>query len=179
MKRALLLTMILASQFAMAECDIKSASILTDEHVVGPIHDYKETITEGQCTVQFRVNVNGEWHDVENTQKDRWTKEVALCRYAIKDGKEKLLAGLGGKFQTQAITVCQEGQKRSRKIRIGDTILENEVGRSKVDGYYSYKNMRCRNFTEQYVEDQKLKIYYGVICKTDTVGSDWIVLDKW
>jgi hypothetical protein len=180
MKNTLLITLMLASQIAIADCSTKSASMLSGEHVVGNIEHYKETITKYRCTVNFRINVDGQWHQVENTQEEDFRNEHALCRDAVRFGKEKLLARLGGNFQTEAITVCKDGQIPNRKIRKGDIIMENEVGTSKIDGYYPYKTFKsCRNFTEQYYESKQLKVYYGVICKVDNVGDNWVVMDKW
>lgn len=179
MKKLLITGLIFASQAAVADCNMKTASQLTDNFLVGPVQEYQETITDGQCTVRFSRPVNGKIYQIENTQKDRWIKEAALCRYAIKDGTEKLLVQLGGKFQSETITVCADGQKVEKKIKKGDVILENEVGRSKVDGYYTYQNLRCRNFTEHFAEDRQFKVYYGVICQMNDHSGNWVVMDKW
>ena len=179
MKRTLLITLLLANPFAWADCDVKTASLMTDTHVVGPAHNLVEIVTPGKCTVTFDVNVNGVWHTVEETQSDQYLKDGALCRDAIRYGREKLLVKLGGMFNSESITVCRAGQKVERKIKAGDLILETEVGRSKVDLYFKYQNMRCRNFTEQYFEIGLLKRYHGVICQANPKDPMWMVMDKW
>ena len=179
MKRTLLVTLLLSSQFAWADCDVKTASLMTDTHVVGPAHNLIETATNGKCTVTFDVNVNGAWHKVEETQSDPYLKEGALCRDAIRYGREKLLAKLGGQFNSESITVCREGQKVERKIKAGNLILETEVGRSKIDLYFKYQNMRCRNFLDQFFELGKLRQYFGVICQANPNDPMWMVMDKW
>jgi hypothetical protein len=115
MNRTLLITLLLSSQIAWAECDVKSASAVS----------------------------------------------------------------ASGQFSSESITICREGQKVERKIRAGDLILETEVGRSKVDLYFKYQNMRCRNFTEQYFEIGVIKRYYGVICQANPNDANWMVMDKW
>jgi hypothetical protein len=179
MKKLLVIPLLVISQLAYSSCDVKSASLLTDEHVVGPATNLVETVTEGKCTVKFDINVNGKMYSVVETQSAEFTKEASLCRDAIRYGREKLLAGMGGKFQTEAITVCKEGQKIERKTKIGDLILENEVGISKVNQYFKYKGMRCRNFTDKYFERNQLLVYHGVICQTDNAGANWLIMDKW
>ncbi len=66
-----------------------------------------------------------------------------------------------------------------KKIKAGDSIFEGDVGLSKVDLYFKYQNMRCRNFTEQYYGAVTVKKYHGVICQPKAHESQWIVMDKW
>lgn len=84
-----------------------------------------------------------------------------------------------GKVESETATVCKEGQPIDTKIRIGDTILESEVGRSKMDKYFTYRNSRCRMFTEHMAKDKLLRVYHGVICQIDNSETNWIVIDKW
>lgn len=82
-------------------------------------------------------------------------------------------------ISAESVTICSEGQSVNNHVRIGDTILENEVGKSKVTKYFSHQNSRCRMFTERYVVERVLRVYHGVICQTDDKGLNWIVVDKW
>jgi hypothetical protein len=179
MKHTLLVALLLASQITWADCDVKTASLMTDTQVVGPAQNLVETVSNGKCTVKFDVNVNGKWHTVEETVEDSHYNGNALCSHAIRQGREKLLVSLGGQFNSESITVCREGQKVERKIKAGDLILETEVGRSKVDLYFKYQNMRCRNFTEQYFELGVLRRYFGVICQANPNEANWMIMDKW
>ena len=179
MKHTLLVTLMLASQFAWANCDVKTASLMTDTQVVGPIQNLVGIVSDGKCTVKFDVNVNGKLHSVIDSISDSHYKGSALCSHAIRQGREKLLVSLGGQFNSESITVCRDGQKIERKIKAGDLILETEVGRSKVDLYFKYQNMRCRNFTEQYFEIGIVKRYHGVICQANPNEHMWMVMDKW
>jgi hypothetical protein len=79
----------------------------------------------------------------------------------------------------ESVTICAEGQTVNNHVRIGDTILENEVGKSKVTKYFTHQNARCRMFTERYAVERVLRVYHGVICQTDDKGPNWIVVDKW
>lgn len=187
-KQSILLVLLATSQIAVANCNVRSASVLNGQNQVGEVTDFKQTIVPGKCTVQFRLNVNGQWHTVEETQEDRWTKETALCRDAIRYAKEKLLASIGGKFTTEAITVCREGNANTErlskgfepvKLRIGDKILESEVGKSKIENYFTYKNQTCRMFTERYTFKGNQEIYNGVICQNDRIDTNWTVVDRW
>jgi len=179
MKHTVLVALLLANQLAWAGCDVKTASLMTDTQVVGPANNLVEIVGNGKCTVKFDVNVNGVWHSVEETESDSHYKGSALCSHAIRQGREKLLVSLGGQFTSESITVCREGQKVERKIRTGDLILETEVGRSKIDLYFKYQNMRCRNFLDQYFELGRLRQYFGVICQANPKDSMWMVMDKW
>jgi hypothetical protein len=181
MKHTLLVTLMLASQFAWANCNVKTASLLTDTQVVGPIQNLVEIANDGKCTVKFDVNVNGKWHSVTDSISDSHYKGSALCSHAIRQGREKLLVSLGGQFNSESITVCREGQKVERKIKVGDLILETEVGQSSVKWPEDrkYNNMRCRNFTEQYFELGILKRYFGVICQANPNDPMWMVMAKW
>ena len=180
MKRTLL-SLLLVNQIVWADCNIRTASLMTDTQVVGPVQNLVEIISEGRCAVKFNINVNVKWHSVEETESDSHYKGSALCSHAIRQGREKLLVSLGGQFNSESITVCQSGQKVERKIKAGDLILETEVGQSSVKWPEDrkYKNMRCRNFTEQYFELGSLKRYFGVICQANPNDSLWMVMDKW
>jgi hypothetical protein len=187
-KQSILILTLLTNQIAFANCNVRSASVLNGQNQVGEVTDLKQTIVPGKCTVQFRLNVNGQWHTVEETQADRWTKETALCRDAIRYAKEKLLASIGGKFTTEAITVCREGDANTErlskgfepvKLRIGDKILESEAGKSKIENYFTHKNQTCRMFTERYTFKGNQEIYNGVICQNDQIGNNWTVVDRW
>ena len=84
-----------------------------------------------------------------------------------------------GKMEAEITTVCKEGTGEYPKIKIGDVITESEVKRSRVDKYFNYRNSRCRMFTEHYPKDGQMQVYYGVICQTDNIGQNWLVVDKW
>lgn len=83
-----------------------------------------------------------------------------------------------GKIESESATVCKEGSPIERKIYVGDIILENEVGKSKVSEYFIYRNTKCRMFTEHTAKNKELRIYHGVICQINN-KEDWLVIDKW
>lgn len=187
-KQSILITLVLFNQIAFADCNVRSSSVLKGQNEVGEVTELKQTVIPGKCTVNFKLNVNGKWHTIEETQEDRWTKESALCRDAIRYGKEKLLASIGGEFTTEAITVCREGdanvERLSKgfepvKLKIGDRILESEVGKSKIENYFTYNNRTCRMFTERYTFKGNAEIYNGVICQNDRIDNNWTVVDRW
>jgi len=187
-KQSILISLLLVNQIVLADCNVRSSSVLNAQNQVGEATDLKQTIVPGKCTVKFKINVNGKWHTVEETQEDRWTKESALCRDAIRYGKEKLLASIGGEFTTEAITVCREGDANAErlskgfepvKLKIGDRILESEVSKSRIENYFTYNNQTCRMFTERYTFKGNQEIYNGVICQNGKIGNNWTVVDRW
>ena len=85
-----------------------------------------------------------------------------------------------GKFQKESITVCKEGVLEFPKLKIGDTILENEVGLSNVDaGYFKHNNAICRLFTDRVTQKGRLRVYHGVICQVDNSDTNWLIVDRW
>jgi hypothetical protein len=174
----LVLSLLVFTNIAYAGCNLRTASTLVNERELGEVTDLVKTNTYGACRVKFRITVNGEWHDAEAEYKGMYSDYV-LCSEAIDKAKTELLINLGGKFKTEAITVCQEGSTPAQKIKIGDTILENEVGQHKDPKYFKYKEARCRMFTEHYNEQGRLVKYEGVICQINNSSTNWLVVDKW
>ena len=84
-----------------------------------------------------------------------------------------------GKVSSETATVCKEGNPIDRTVKVGDVILESEVGESKVTKYFNYNNTRCRMFKEHTAKDKVLHVYNGVICQIDNSGANWLVVDKW
>ena len=178
MKR-LLLALSLVSQLAYANCDVRSASSLSNERTVGPIMNLTKDIDpNGRCTVEFDITVDGVTHHLKETERGLEQIE-SLCYYARERARKNLLLDLGGKFNSEAVTICKEGTATLQKIKKGDHILENEVGRSKMDKYFTYQNTRCRMFTERTSDKGELRVYHGVICQIDKGDTNWLVVDKW
>lgn len=89
-------------------------------------------------------------------------------------------AEIDGSFKTETITVCKEGNPVAQKIKIGDTVLETEMGKSNVRvGYFKHQNSTCRLFSERLTEKGKLRVNHGVICQIDNSPTNWLVVDKW
>jgi hypothetical protein len=89
-------------------------------------------------------------------------------------------AQIGSELKTETITVCKEGEMISQRIKVGDTVLETEVGQSNVRvGYFKYRNSTCKLFTERLTEKGKLRVNHGVICQIDNSPTNWLVVDKW
>lgn len=172
---ALALTFLLVSTVHADECKMRSASRLDGDHIVGPIHNlYKDNSILGRCSVRFDITVDGQPHTLEHTYSGIDQAPI-LCRLAIEHARDNLLLELGGKFNTEAVTICKEGTATLQKIKIGDHILESEVGKSKVTKYFVYNNQNCRMFTER----TKNRTYNGVICQNEDSETNWTVVDKW
>jgi hypothetical protein len=85
-----------------------------------------------------------------------------------------------GDISTETITVCANGVIPLSKVKVGDTILENEVGQSNTKvGYFRWKNSKCRLFTERLTENGKLRVNHGVMCQVDNSHDNWLIVDKW
>ena len=176
--KLLALSLLIVSHVAVANCDIRTASVLTSNRIVSKTLKLEKDISENKCTVRFKLEVDGDMHDVEETKTGNMS-ENELCRAAIENGRKNLLTSLGGNFRADAVTVCQTNKPIERRIRIGDTILESEVGTSVVTNMFKHKGAQCRMFTERLAVDGKLKVYNGVICQVDNSTTDWLVVDKW
>jgi hypothetical protein len=84
-----------------------------------------------------------------------------------------------GQVEAETRTICKEGEIPDTKLKIGDVVLESEVGESQVPDYFTYHRQRCRLFEEHAIFQKKIRDYFGVICQMDKNGSNWVVVDKW
>ena len=176
--KQLLLVSVLISQFAWAECNVKSASLLANEHQVGNIVNLVKDKSMGKCTVTFDMDVDGKTYHLKETEKGL-EQEESLCYYARERARKNLLLDLGGKFRSEAVTSCKEGDTPPPKLRIGVTILETEVGPSPIKQTFKHKGATCRMFQEHLTVDRQLRTYNGVICQIDNSDTNWLIVDKW
>ena len=176
----LILFAIFCSNIVLAdECKVRSASQLATDREVGPITNLEKTKSYGKCVVNFDITVDGKTYHLTETETGM-EQEESLCYYARQRARKNLLLDLGGKFSTEAVTICKEGTTTIQKIKKGDHILESEVGKSKIDKYFTYNNARCRMFTERNEFKGELAVYHGVICQIDNSDTNWmVVVDKW
>jgi hypothetical protein len=170
--------LLLSSSLAQADCRAKTASQLEASHSVGPITNLVKNRGLDSCTVEFDIIVNGVNHHLKETERGLENPE-SLCYYARERARKNLLMDLPGRFKTESIVTCREGESVSRQLKKGDTILEPEAGVSPVKQYFTYHNSRCRMFQEHLVVDRELRSYNGVICQVDNSDTDWLVVDKW
>jgi hypothetical protein len=181
MKRLILIPFLI-SQLAVAECDVKSASLLANEHKVGPIqHLTKNKVdngSSGTCMVKFDIEIDDETYFLEESETGLEQLE-SLCYYAQERARKDLLLQLGGQFKSESVTTCRDGDTPPPKIKKGDTILADEVGPHPVTKEFKYKGAKCRMFQQHYVVDRKLREYGGVICQVDNSDTNWLVVDKW
>lgn len=162
------------------ECNVRTSSRLVNQRKVGQVTNLvKNTEVDGRCEVSFDIVVDGEEYSL-NGAYEGLEQMASLCHYAVNNARTELLVGLGGVFDTESATTCKEGDTDLvDNIKIGDTILENEVGSHKVKKYFRYKDTRCRMFTQRLVQNRELKVYNGVICEVENSATNWIVVDKW
>ena len=108
---------------------------------------------------------------------------LALCStVALADDCRVTTASVesDGQFKTETITVCKEGEAVAQKVKIGDTVLETEMGKSNAKvGYFKYRNSTCRLFSERLTEKGKLRVNHGVMCQVDNSPTNWLIVDKW
>ena len=84
-----------------------------------------------------------------------------------------------GKVRSESSTVCKEGVPGHTKIRKGNIILENEVGKVPNLPYFRHKNSKCRMFEDRYISGTDIMVSHGVICEADNEGLNWLVVDRW
>jgi len=172
---AFILALISPLSFA-DNCSVQRASQSTNKHQVGEVTDLVKTITENKCNVKYQININGEWHKVNWTTSGPEQGEF-LCNLAIQHGRNQLLTMIPGKFESEEVVVCKEGQaKRPKTFKIGYEGLETEFGRLENQKYFKYKGATCRKFRERYT-DTVFRHNIGVICQND--NELWTVVDKW
>lgn len=172
-----LIFLISVSNSAFSECLVKSASQnITQKQVSQPVNLVK-TITTNQCKVKYSLNIDNKWYEVDHSYKG-FEDEKVLCANAIEEGRKILLSQMGGIYQTESITVCNEGKSVTfRPVKIGDLVLDNEMGRLDRGQNFKYRNSNCRLFREKYEKDRKFRVNHGVMCQTD--HQEWIIVDKW
>ncbi len=167
----LALVSLLVIKQASAECRIKEASQMIQEVETGPVQNLVKVTKGDMCNVNYTILINGIEHKVNYTHKN--------CAEAIERGKNELLVSLAGKYRTEVVTTCKEGENLvDRPVRIGEVVMENELLRvERQTGYFKHKNSTCRLFKERYVQNNKLRVNHGVICQINE--NDWTVVDKW
>lgn len=176
--KSLLVLLTLISNLALADnCSVQQAVQVVSTSNVGEVTDLVKDITPKKCVVKYRISVNKEWHTVTWTHTGNEDGEF-LCNTAIDNGRKQLLTMLGGKVEAETITVCKSNQNaRTRPAKVGDEVLETELGYVPEKKYYfKYNNATCRLFREKY-NNGVLRVNHGVMCQTD--NKLWTVVDKW
>lgn len=173
--KKLILMLALVSPIVWADnCRIHQASQLMDERNVSALQNLVKNKNQNSCNVKFDVVIDGQEHSVNWTHETSGDPEIA-CQTAIQNGMKELHLRLGGKFQTEAITVCKEGQpKQFQPIKKGYTGLETEFPMfPEQTKYFKHNNNKCRFFRERYDG----KVFKGVICQND--DELWTVVAKY
>jgi hypothetical protein len=173
MKR-LFLALLLVSQSAIADnCLVEQTSQMTNQHSVGQVTNLQKFPANGQCRVTYRINVDGQWHNVENTYKGLYQDEI-LCQMAIRNGTNSLLVGLPGKFKTESVMACKEKPKVT-SVKEGYEGNESEFGFHPMDKNYRRhaQAIRCRHFKDWYL-DGSLQRIKGLIC--ENTNNKWTVV---
>jgi hypothetical protein len=176
MKKLLLISAVV-SQLAFAECDIRSASINQNQTQVGPVTNLVKSLSTNKCSVKFQIMVNGKNQSLEGSWSGTDPAEY-LCNYAIEQTRKEFLVTMGGTFRTDTVTACIEGGAPQKKLKIGDAILEAEVGSSPIKQYFMHDMSRCRMFQDRIDTVDKTVTYNGVICQIKHTNY-WRIVDKW
>jgi hypothetical protein len=167
----------LFSTNTFAECAVKSASQNIHQRQVSQPINLVKTISNNQCKVKFSLNIDNRVYEVEHTYQG-FDDEKLLCANAVEEGRKILLSQMGGVFQTESITVCNEGKSvQFRPAKVGDLVMDNEMGRLDRGQNFKYRNSDCRLFREKYEKNKIFRVTHGVMCKTD--HQEWIIVDKW
>lgn len=174
-----LIPLLLVSNVATAECLVTSASNRVSEQNVGPITNLAKDKAMGRCTVSFDITVNGISYHLTETEKGL-EQEESLCYYARERARKNLLLDLGGKISAESTMVCKEGVIPKKAIyKIGESVMESQMPKSKVDKYFTYNGQRCRLFQQSLEKNRETRTYYGVICQSKNDSDKWTIVDKW
>ncbi len=160
--------------WAQEECQIEQTSQMTARHKIGPVTDLVKTPGNGQCTVEYRLNVNGEWHDVKWTHKGLY-QDAVLCQMAIRNGTNQLLVELPGQFKTETKLTCKPKQKIP--VGLGYEGKESEFGIDKQrQMYFKVDNIsKCRMFKGHHADGVSTRLD-GVICLNN--NELWTIVDR-
>lgn len=107
---------------------------------------------------------------------------LCFCNIAFADDNCKTVTVTierNGQVEAETATICKEGQDINDTVKVGDIVLENELGRAAVRKYFTYRNARCRMFAEHHVVNKQLHDHFGVICQVEKNSPNWMVVDKW
>lgn len=168
---------LISSTIATAECSRQTASQLISQHSVSAPYDVEKEKGSGQCTVKFKIDVEGQTKIVIQTVKGMEPDEI-LCHRAIAQGRSDLLVNMGGMYRTESINSCSNTNLgKFVPVKIGQVILENDVlPVPGIDRFWKYGKTTCRLFQEKYAKTNRVIVNHGVICETD---NGWVVVDKW
>jgi len=174
MKKLLPILILLAQPAFAEECRMEQTSQMTSQRTVGAVTDLVKNTSQNSCQVKFRINVDGEWHTVDWTQKGLYQDEI-LCQMAIRNGTNSLLVQLPGKFQTESKMFC--GTKKPMPVALGYEGAETEFGQDpQRKMYFKIGDVsKCRMFKGHYANGEVKKID-GVICENR--NELWTIVDK-
>jgi hypothetical protein len=187
MKRLLVAGLLLTATVVHAECYMRSAVRLTRNTVESAPVDYQRLVTPDiggkQCTIRYRVQINGNWETAEGTGVG--PTEIAACSLAMDIGRGRVLQeATPDRVSSDTQMVCSDlPEIRVHPVRIGDVIWQSEVDvhtnpAERRD--FWYKRSLCRMFIERDTKNSNLWLYQGIICKIDTTpNSKWQVIDKY
>lgn len=176
----LILTLFFVNLSVAEECNIRNSSMLSSQRDVGPVVNLIKNIeTPGKCSVSFNIVVDGRPYSLTG-EYEGLEQMASLCHYAVNDARTELLVNLGGTFDAESATTCTDSETDLvDNVKVGDSILETEVGKNKMSKYFTFQDARCRLFTQKLAINRSFKIYHGVICEVDNSSTNWIVVDKW
>lgn len=171
-----ILALALVSADSLAEnCRMQETSQMTSQRSVGQVIDLTKDISHNQCSVRYRLSVDGTLHTVEWTQKGLYQEEI-LCQMAIRNGTNDLLVRLPGKFQTETLVVCKEtpAVKATFKGYEGE---ESEFGSHPMKrGYVKIGHAAKCRFFQRWTANGYSERTSGVICENN--NNRWTVVDK-
>ena len=176
----------LVATTAQAECFVRSAMTSQTRASITAIADVDPFVvpisnTQNKCMVNYRAQVNGNWVTVEGTSVgSRSLSEEELCRGAIDSSRAQLLSKTNaGNLNIETNMVCDERPAiQVRNVRIGETVRESEVRpHPNFPKPFRYRTAQCRWFIEPEPRNSDLLQRQGIICQS--IGNNWIVIDKW
>ena len=171
---------------ASAECYSRIAMNNKIQDQMVAIANIQKTVvpistTQNKCIVNFRAQVNGEWHTIEGEATGPKADNTdPLCTHALNSTRRNFLtqSGVNNVSVEQDMVCTDQSIARTRAVKIGDQIRESEVApHPNFPRRFEYRNTFCRWFMEPEARVGDIIQRQGIVCRIR--DDEWQVVDKW
>lgn len=187
MHKIILFNLLLLSNFASAECYMRSATIKDTRLSVTRVADIKKYVTpmdkdHFKCTVSFRAEINNTWQTGEGQSMGTNGDSIdQICSQALDSGRSYLISKISnGKVLSENEMICTDRPELTVKtVRIGDIVQISELApHPEKPKFFSYKGSQCRWFVESDFDSNTRDLFQwqGIVCNVRK--GEWQVIDK-
>ncbi len=186
--KKLIIALALIPPVASAECYMRSVTVNQLSSKIERTADIVREVTrvqdQKQCTVTFRVMLEGNWYTALGRARDKLSVDDAqLCARAMDLGRARVLQDIAGSQveATQELVCTDQDIPKNRVVKVGDQIRESEVAPhwdpAKRQSF-PHRGMECRWFMENVsLGAGGIAHNLGIMCRTK--NDQWHVLEKW